>query len=116
MSSSRARAPRPAAAEGRLTPRRAALVAAGVAAALYARAVTFELSYVDDDVLIGGDQAFLSRPSAVVRAFARPYFAGGERDHAYYRPLVSASFALDTQVGGGAPWAYHATSVALHAL
>jgi tetratricopeptide (TPR) repeat protein len=34
----------------------------------------------------------------------------------YYRPVVFASFTLETRVGGGAPAVYHATNLALHAL
>lgn len=33
-----------------------------------------------------------------------------------YRPLRYASYAIDHWVGGGAPWAYHASNVVLHAL
>lgn len=84
--------------------------------ALYAHTLGFGFTYLDDDVLVLDDQAFLSQPSSVERAFSRPYFPSASRDHAYYRPLVTASFAIDTQLGGKDPRAYHLTNVVLHAL
>lgn len=33
----------------------------------------------------------------------------------YFRPLVLGSYALDWQLGGGAPWVLHVTNVLLHA-
>src|SRR5688572_6514656 len=32
----------------------------------------------------------------------------------YFRPLVLGSYALDWQLGGGAPWVLHVTNVLLH--
>jgi tetratricopeptide (TPR) repeat protein len=101
--------------------RRIATVAAvaAVALALYARTIGFGFSYLDDDALIVDQQGALAAPGSVWRAFGRPYFpsgAGGARDHAYYRPIVTASLALDAHRGGAAPRAYRLTNVALHAL
>jgi hypothetical protein len=74
--------------------------AAAVAAAIviYARSVAFGLVF-DDHSLIGEHG---------------PRVLGGE--WLPYRPLRYASLWLDYRIGGGAPWAYHATNVALHAL
>jgi tetratricopeptide (TPR) repeat protein len=89
---------------------------AGFAAALHARAATFGYSYLDDDtLLLGEQQRFFADPSSVWRAFTRPYFAGAERDHAFYRPLPTASFALDARWSGSAPRGAHVTNIALHA-
>jgi tetratricopeptide (TPR) repeat protein len=87
-----------------------------VALALHARTLGFGFSYLDDDVLVLGDQAFLSQPSSLWRSFGRPYLPPAGRDHAYYRPLVNASFGLDAQWGGGGPLAYRLTNLLLHAL
>lgn len=92
------------------------------ALALHARAVGFGFSYLDDDALILDQQAKLTEPSAVWRAFARPYFSTSPtlptsgRDHAYYRPLVTASFALDAAWSGSHPRGYHVTNILLAAL
>jgi hypothetical protein len=83
-----------------------------VALALYARAASFDLAHVDDDLLLISERAFLEKPSALVEVFSRPYFVDAARDHSYYRPLVAFSYALDTLCGGG----YHLTNVVLHAL
>jgi len=92
------------------------------ALALHARAIGFGFSYLDDDALILEQQATLTEPSAVWRAFSRPYFPtlptlpSSGRDHAYYRPLVTASFALDAAWSGSHPRGYHVTNVLLAAL
>jgi len=87
-----------------------------VALALYARTIGFDFTYLDDDVLILENQAFLAQPSSVAGSFARPYFARPSGDHAYYRPMVNASYGLDANLGGKSPWGYHATNVLLHGL
>ena len=86
------------------------------ALALHARTIGFGFSYLDDDALILEQQATLTEPSAVWRAFARPYFQSSGRDHAYYRPLVTASFALDAAWSGSHPRGYHLTNILLAAL
>jgi protein O-mannosyl-transferase len=92
------------------------LGAAAVALLLYARTVGFDFTYLDDDVLIRDDQAFLAQPSSIVLSFARTYFPRPGHDHAYYRPMVNASYGLDANLGGASPRIYHATNVVLHAL
>ena len=70
------------------------------ALALHARAIGFGFSYLDDDALIlDQQQALLPRTAAGAR-FTRPYFPSSGRDHAYYRPLVTASYALDAAWSG----------------
>ena len=88
------------------------------ALALHGRAIGFGFTYLDDDVLILEQQAELGRPFGVVRAFARPYFQQppSGRDHAYYRPLVTASYAIDAAFSGSRPVGYHLTNVLLAAL
>jgi hypothetical protein len=92
----------------------AALVAA-CAFAVHARAIGFGLVGLDDRDLLVDDAAFLSRPSALWQAFGRAYLGAVDAGHAYYRPLVTASLALDAHWGGGGFASYHATNVALHA-
>ena len=87
-----------------------------VALLLHLRTLGFDFTYLDDDVLILDDQAFLAQPSSVVRSFGRTYFQTPSADHAYYRPLVGASYALDANIAGAHPRGYHVTNVVLHAL
>lgn len=87
-----------------------------VALLLHVRTLGFGFTYLDDNVLIVDDQAFLSQPSSVVGSFGRTYFQAASTDHAYYRPLVNASYGLDANLGGASPRGYHRTNILLHAL
>jgi tetratricopeptide (TPR) repeat protein len=82
---------------------------------LHAPVIGFGFSYVDDDQLVVDDQPFLTESSSPFKAFTRAYFPGAARDHAYYRPLVTASYALDAAWGGQDPAAYHRTNLLIHA-
>jgi tetratricopeptide (TPR) repeat protein len=93
--------------------REAALV--GLAAlAVHARTLGFDFTGLDDRDLLVDDQPFLSHPSALWRVFSRSYMHVVDAGHAYYRPLVTASYALDAQWSGVRPLGYHLTNVALH--
>jgi hypothetical protein len=81
-----------------------------VAVALLLHVRTLGFAFLDDNVLILDDQAFLSQPSSVVRSFGRTYFQDASAGHAYYRPLVNASYGLDANLGGANPRGYHTTS------
>jgi Tfp pilus assembly protein PilF len=99
-------------------PARSAIDAALIAAcaiAVHARAIGFGLVGLDDRDLLVDDAAFLSRPSALWQAFGRAYLGAVDAGHAYYRPLVTASLALDARWGAAGFASYHATNVALHA-
>jgi tetratricopeptide (TPR) repeat protein len=87
-----------------------------VAVAVHARTVTFGFTGLDDRDLIVGDQAFLARPGNLLRLFGRSYLHVVDPTHAYWRPLVTASYVLDAQWSAARPFGYHATNVALHAL
>jgi tetratricopeptide (TPR) repeat protein len=88
-----------------------------LAAALYARSIGFDFTNLDDRDLVVADRAFLARPSSLWRAFgARAYMHVVEAGHAYYRPVVTASYVLDAQWGGPRPLAYHVTNVVLFAV
>lgn len=88
---------------------------AAVAAAVHARCLSFGFVGLDDRDLIVADQAFLTRPSSLWRAFGRSYLGVVDAGHAYYRPLVTASLALNARWSGAGALGYHATNVALHA-
>ena len=76
----------------------AALTVAGVAIALTARTIGFALVFDDRSLL--GPEGPLALGNGVLP----------------YRPVRYLSYLVDSIVGGGAPWAYHATNVALHAI
>lgn len=88
-----------------------------VAVAAYARTIGFGFTGLDDRDLVVGDQPFLTQPSSLWRVFApgRAYMHVVDAAHGYWRPLVTWTYALDAQLGGARPLAYHATNVALHA-
>jgi hypothetical protein len=92
----------------------AALVVA-VALAVHARTVAFGFTGLDDRDLVIDDAAFLADPANLVRVFGRSYMHVVDATHAYWRPLVVASYVLDAQWRGASPLAYHATNVLLHA-
>jgi tetratricopeptide (TPR) repeat protein len=97
-----------------MRPSRDALAVALAAALVHARTVTFGFVGLDDRDLIVEDQPFLSQASSVWRAFGRPYMGVVDPGHGYYRPLVTASYALDAQWSGVHAAGYHATNVLLH--
>lgn len=95
-----------------LEGRRPYLWLSAAIAALYAKSLFFGYTYLDDNVLILGNQAFLGDVSNILTAFSRKVF---EASHLpYYRPMLIVSFILDAQLGGAAPFIYHLTNVAYH--
>lgn len=71
----------------------------------------------DDRLLVGDSQAI--RTLDVHRFFTQPFWLGAEgevRSVAYFRPLVTLSFALDYRLHGDNPGGYHLTNIALHLL
>jgi hypothetical protein len=103
-----------------VTQRRTGLrlaTAVGLAAILaHARSAWFSFTDLDDRDLIVDDQAFLARPANLLHALGRTYMHVVDPDHAYYRPLVTASYGLDAQWSGARPFGYHLTNIALHAV
>jgi hypothetical protein len=98
----------------RARTRIAALVIVAVAWIVHGRSIAFDYTYLDDRDLLVDDRAFLARPSNLLAAFGRAYMHVVDRGHAYYRPLVTASYGLDAQWSGVRPFGYHITNVALH--
>jgi tetratricopeptide (TPR) repeat protein len=84
--------------------------------AAHARTLGFGFTGLDDRDLIVDDHAFLARPANLARLFGRAYMHVVDPAHAYYRPLVTASYMLDAQWSAVSPWGYHATNVALYAV
>src|SRR5690242_9172228 len=86
-----------------------------VSALAYARAPAD--GFVLDDAAAIAQHPGVTHPSPF-NLLARDFW-GGTRRHpraAAYRPLTTASFALDWHLGHGAPPMFHLTNVALHVL
>ncbi len=92
------------------------MVLAAAVALVHGRSVGFGFTSLDDLTLIVDGQPFLTASGALWRAFGRTYFHVVDQAHAYYRPVVTASYALDARVFGAAPAGYHVTNVLLHLL
>jgi hypothetical protein len=88
-----------------------ALLSAALALALYA--VTLAGTYVYDDIFIVTQDPRLHDVARWKEYWVSDYAAGGiDR---LYRPLVSMSYALQWQLHGDRPWAFHAVNWVLHA-
>ena len=101
---------------GALTTRASIAAVALVALAVHARTVSFDFTGLDDRDLVVGDRAFLGDPANLLRVFGRSYLHVVDPSHAYWRPLVTASYILDAQWSGASPHGFHATNVLLHAV
>jgi tetratricopeptide (TPR) repeat protein len=80
---------------------------------LYFKSLWFGYTHLDDNILILGNERFLSSLSNVAEAFMQKVFAKSFLP--YYRPVLMVSLILDTKIGSGAPLFYHLTNIALHA-
>ncbi len=79
-------------------------------AAIYAHVLTFGFAKVDDLVYVTKNPHVLSGLSLENIRWA---FSSFEQSN--WHPLTWISLMLDAALGGGEPWAFHATNVALHA-
>lgn len=80
----------------------------------YFQVVTFGYVNFDDDMQIKSNMENLGDISNLGEAFLTDSFftKGGY----YYRPLMNATFLLDTQISGDSPWMHHTTALMLHIL
>lgn len=86
------------------------------AVAVYANTLAGDFVY--DDTLIVVNNPVLRGPLSLARVFTTDlwgYPRGAPWSVHTYRPLLTLSYALDQAVGGGRPWSFHLTNVALHA-
>ena len=81
---------------------------------LYLPTVRFE--YVLDDLHLIVNNTFLREPWSPLTAFAHHFWHGTIFQEAYYRPIVTSSFALNGLVFGWGPAGFHLVNVLLHAL
>ncbi len=77
---------------------------------LYGRTLFFDFTYLDERSLVLDRQAYLAQPSTLWKAFGDPYLKGSP----YYRPVITASFALDALWSGVKPFGYHLSNLLIH--
>jgi len=98
-----------------VTPRSSLLIyGAVVALAVAASAMSLANGYALDDVALVARNARVHSLDEVWRLFTLPYWPP-QYGASLYRPVVTVGYALQWAAGGGAPWVFHATSVALYA-
>lgn len=106
-----AAAPLPAAAHSASTTALACLAVVGIALLLYGGALRNGFVW-DDTIIVDKQLAAFRTPLDLIRPPAHvPQFSAF-----YYRPVVVLTYLVDATVGGGAPWAFHATSMIVHGL
>jgi protein O-mannosyl-transferase len=92
------------------TSRMSALGVALLALAVSAPSLTH--AFTLDDMAIIATDGRIHRLQAPWRFFTQPYWPDGP---ALFRPLTSLAFAVEWQLGHGAPWVYHAVNLLLYA-
>lgn len=97
--------------------RRAALTAGAVAllaVAVYASTIGHEFVFDDNPEVVDneGIRSLRNLPSF----FGESAWKGAGEDNPIYRPLTTASYALNHAVSGLEPWSYHLVNVVLHAV
>ncbi|MFZ4799368.1 MAG: glycosyltransferase family 39 protein [Bacteroidia bacterium] len=70
--------------------------------------------YFDDDILILENQAKLTNPGNIIKAFQSDAFFN--KSSPYYRPLLTVSLILDAQISKSNPWFYHFMNIIYHIL
>jgi protein O-mannosyl-transferase len=91
------------------------LVIVSLCLLLYGRTATFGFTALDDDALILGNYRFISNIANVGYAFLTDA-AMTEGGAPFYRPLQTASFMVDAQVGAKQPFVYHVSNIVIHAM
>src|SRR6266700_532725 len=84
-----------------------------LAAAPYVGSARF--GFVFDDLHLIVRNVFLRGPWSPLTAFAHDFWHGTPFGAAYYRPLVTASLALNGRLLGWGPAGFHLVNVLLHA-
>jgi protein O-mannosyl-transferase len=80
---------------------------------LYFQSLSFDYSYLDDDLIIKNNLNKLQNPSTLIEAFKTdPFFNSSGQE--FYRPLQTISFVFDTMIGSKSLWMFHLTNIILH--
>jgi protein O-mannosyl-transferase len=86
-----------------------ALIAAAAGFIIYASSLSYGLVHFDDQKHIEVYKPFNEDISNISKTFSKPTFG------VLYRPVLSISYILDTNIWGSEPQSYHITNVLLHA-
>lgn len=78
---------------------------------IYAQALSFDFVKVDDTVYVTQNPHVLGGLSSANVAWAFRSF-----ENSNWHPLTWISLMADATIGGGKPWAFHATNIAIHAV
>ncbi len=84
-----------------------------LATALHLRTLGFE--FVFDDLHLIVNNSFLREAWSPLTAFAHHFWYGTPFGAAYYRPIVTASLALNGRLLGWGPAGFHLVNLLLHA-
>jgi len=114
-------APPEAAGAGRANPGWAApwmpvVIVFAVAFGLYANTLGHDFVWDDQSLIVQNPAAHRLDLGTPGRALTEPFVSVGGLGTAYYRPLVTMSFATDYALMGGRPLAFHLTNVTWNAL
>jgi Flp pilus assembly protein TadD len=94
----------------------AAWVSAAALVAILAYAATLAHGFAFDDGIVIERNRLIRSLSRIPDLFRGGEWAGGGLEARAYRPLASATYALNYAVGALTPWGYHLANVILHAL
>jgi len=94
----------------------AAWASAAAVVATLAYAVTLPHGFAFDDGIVIERNRLIRSLSRIPDLFRSGEWAGGGLEARAYRPLASATYALNYALGGLTPWGYHLANVLLHAL
>jgi hypothetical protein len=97
-----------------MTARKSCLLIILIGLLLYAPSAFFGLSYLDDNILIVENHAFLSSLSNIVQAFGQDVFHVLREYAAAYRPLLTVSFIVDTRLDAIFGLGYHFSNIVFH--
>ncbi len=94
----------------------AAWTSAAAIVATLAYAATLAHGFAFDDGIVIERNKLIRSLSRVPDLFRSGEWAGGDLEARAYRPLASATYALNYAAGALTPWGYHLANVLLHAL
>ena len=82
--------------------------------ALYGKAINYELTNLDDTILIKDNITYISNIKNIPNFFTTSCFYS--KDCSYYRPILTLSFAIETILFGYNIKVYHITNILLYIL
>lgn len=74
----------------------------------------FGFSFLDDQALILENLGFLRNLANIPLAFTTEVFHALHSSAAYYRPVLTLSFMIDSIFSGASPFFYHLSNVVIH--